>query len=154
MTLNQKLIASAIAVTFLWMGFVLAISFLEAPVKFTAPSLTLSAGLDVGRRVFSVLNKIELAFGITLVLIFLSTKTYGSRFLLLAGILLILLIQTIFLLPILDIRAEEYINGSFPPPSNLHLFYIVSEIIKVVLLFLTGLILFSKFRISDAVNET
>jgi hypothetical protein len=154
MALNQKLIASAIAVTFLWLGFVLAISFMEAPVKFTAPSLTLSAGLDVGRRVFFVLNKIELAFGIILLLIFLSTKIYGSRILLLSAILIILLIQTIFLLPMLDIRAEEYISGSFPPPSNLHLFYIVSEIVKVVLLFLTGLLLFSKFRIFNAVNET
>ncbi len=52
----------AFVVTFIWFGFVSAISFMEAPVKFTAPSLTLAVGLDVGRHVFAVLNKVEIGF--------------------------------------------------------------------------------------------
>src|SRR3712207_7116586 len=52
----------AFIITFIWVGFLAAISFMEAPVKFTAPSLTLAVGLDVGRHVFAVLNKVEWVF--------------------------------------------------------------------------------------------
>ena len=45
---------------FVWAGLVVGISFIEAPVKFTAPSLPLSVGLDVGRHVFAALNRAEL----------------------------------------------------------------------------------------------
>ena len=49
-----------IAVCFVWAGMVLGISFLETPVKFTAPSVTLPIGLDVGRHVFGAFNKVEI----------------------------------------------------------------------------------------------
>jgi len=37
-------------VAFAWLGMVLAISFLEAPLKFRAPDVTLRIGLGIGRR--------------------------------------------------------------------------------------------------------
>jgi hypothetical protein len=40
--------ARAVAVVFVWLGMVLAISFLEAPRKFRAPNVTLQIGLGVG----------------------------------------------------------------------------------------------------------
>ena len=36
------------AVTFTWLGMVLAISFLEAPLKFRAPGITVPLGLLIG----------------------------------------------------------------------------------------------------------
>lgn len=36
--------AVAVAVIFVWLGMVLAISFLEAPLKFRAPNVTLQIG--------------------------------------------------------------------------------------------------------------
>jgi hypothetical protein len=41
----------ATAVTFVWLGMVLAISFLEAPLKFRAAGVTLRIGLGIGRLV-------------------------------------------------------------------------------------------------------
>jgi len=45
---------------------VLAVSFLEAPLKFRAPGVTLPIGLAIGRLVFRALNRAEayLAAGI------------------------------------------------------------------------------------------
>jgi len=43
---------AGIAATFVWLGMVLAISFLEAPLKFRAPGVTLQIGLGIGRVVF------------------------------------------------------------------------------------------------------
>jgi hypothetical protein len=38
----------AAAAPFVWLGMVLAISFLEAPLKFRAPGVTLPPGLGIG----------------------------------------------------------------------------------------------------------
>ena len=54
--------AIQIAITFVWLGMVLAISFLEAPLKFRAPNVTLQIGLGIGRLVFRALNTVELVF--------------------------------------------------------------------------------------------
>ena len=60
------LLAVACAVTFVWLGMVLAISFLEAPLKFRAPEVTLRIGLGIGRLVFGALNTVEAVFAVTL----------------------------------------------------------------------------------------
>jgi hypothetical protein len=50
-----------VTITFLWLGFVLAISFLEAWVKFQAPFLRNHVAVDVGRHVLAALHAVELA---------------------------------------------------------------------------------------------
>jgi len=61
----------AVAVTFVWLGMVVAISFLEAPLKSRAPDVTLRIGLGIGRLVFRALNTAEAllatAVGVTLI---------------------------------------------------------------------------------------
>jgi len=64
----------AIAVIFIWIGMVLAISFLEAPLKFRAPGITTQLGLGIGRLVFRALNSCEVAFAI----VSLSAVAFGS----------------------------------------------------------------------------
>src|ERR1700735_4521593 len=56
--------AVAVAVTFVWVGMVGAISFLEAPLKFRAPGVTLQIGLGIGRLVFRALNIVETVFAV------------------------------------------------------------------------------------------
>src|SRR5690554_1127105 len=46
-------------VVFVWIGFVCAISFMEAWLKFRAPGIILALGLGIGRLVFAALNKVE-----------------------------------------------------------------------------------------------
>jgi hypothetical protein len=57
----------ATAVVFVWLGMVLAISFLETPLKFRAPGVTVQIGLGIGRPVFRALNVAELVLGSVLV---------------------------------------------------------------------------------------
>lgn len=136
----------AVVSVFMWIGFVCAISFMEAWLKFQAPGITLPLGLGIGRLVFEALNKVEwvfaIAIGIQLVIHkspLLSTKTIA--FLL---PLLLLFIQTIWLLPALDARAEMYIQDTTPPASNLHFYYAGAEVIKVICLFIYGISQFKK----------
>src|SRR3954453_22433267 len=66
--MNTTSAAVAGAVTFVWLGMVLAISFLEAPLKFRAPGVTVPIGLGIGRLVFRALNIVEFILGATLML--------------------------------------------------------------------------------------
>ena len=44
---------------FIWVGMIIAISFMEAWLKFRAPGVTLPIGLGIGRLVFGALNRVE-----------------------------------------------------------------------------------------------
>jgi hypothetical protein len=58
----------------LWLGMVVAISFLEAPLKFRAPAVTQQIGLGIGRLVFKALNIVEIV-----VLLILAVASYAVR---------------------------------------------------------------------------
>jgi len=120
----------------LWVGFVCAISFLEAWLKFRAPGITVPLGLGIGRLVFDALNKVEWVFAIAIAfeLITSKIKTKQRVNLLYVVPLLLLLVQTIWLLPALDVRAELHIQGQHVPSSSLHFYYVGMELIKVVCL--------------------
>lgn len=65
--MNATSAAVAGAVSFRWLGMVLAISFLEAPLKFRAPGVTVPIGLGIGRRVFRALNRVEAVLAVVVI---------------------------------------------------------------------------------------
>jgi hypothetical protein len=129
-----------VLLTFLWVGFVSAISFMEAWLKFRAAGVTLPIGLSIGRLIFSGLNKVEWFFGLaSLVLIIVSGSLEIITSYLLYIPIVILLLQTIWLLPAMDKRAELVISGAELPKSVLHFYYIGVELVKVISLFWFGI---------------
>ncbi len=134
----------ALASVFLWIGFVGAISFMEAWLKFRAPGVTIPMGLGIGRLVFNALNKVEwvLAIAILANLIFAKNGVFSLKNTLYFIPLLILVLQTFWLLPSLDARAELHIQGRELVASNLHFYYVGMEIVKVACLFIFGIKLF------------
>jgi hypothetical protein len=124
---------------FLWIGFVCAISFMEAWLKFQAPGITLVLGLGIGRIVFNALNHVEWVLAIAMLVFPIINRNLRS----LKNIWLlipvgILLIQTFWLLPILDQRAQMLILGQPVTPSNHHFVYIGLEALKVISLIIYG----------------
>lgn len=118
----------------LWGGLLLGVSFVATPAKFMAPSLNLPVALDVGRYTFSVFNKVEWGCA-GLVAAFLVFSVRQRSVVLLAAILwTILLLETICLLPALDQRVGLILAGQQPPPSILHVIYIVLDCLKLVTL--------------------
>ncbi|MGH1438305.1 MAG: hypothetical protein ACRBG0_27980 [Lewinella sp.] len=134
----------AIASVFIWVGFVGAISFMEAWLKFQAPGITLPLGLGIGRLVFNALNKVELVLSIVIIasMVFGGIKKIKWEHLLFFLPFLIVVLQSTWLLPALDIRAEMHIQGRNVPSSNLHFCYIGMEVIKVTCLMIFGIKLF------------
>jgi hypothetical protein len=129
-----------IAIPFIWLGMVVALSFVEAPLKFKAPDITLSLGLGIGRLVFAALNRIEIVCVIVLLAAYLAgsaTRTMAVFF----GITAVIkLLQAFWLMPALDERTVFIISGVTPPPSPLHLCFVVLEVVKVGTLFGLGIV--------------
>jgi hypothetical protein len=121
-----------LAVPFVWLGMVLAISFLETPLKFRAPGITVPLGLGIGRLVFRALNAAELALAVTLTLALLASNAGdgnlgGAATIVLVTIWTLLLVQVAVLRPRLDRRAQQLIRGQSPPRSRQHLAYVAAE---------------------------
>lgn len=128
-----------LAIPFIWFGALGAISFMEAPLKFTAPNITLALGLGIGRIVFQTLNRIEIALAVLLVIAIVKHLPSGRAWLIPLGLIAsLLLLETAWLLPALDARASLIIQGETPPPSTLHIFYVTFDAIKLVSLFVLG----------------
>ncbi|ADU00405.1 hypothetical protein [Mycolicibacterium gilvum] len=133
--------AVATAAIFVWLGMVLAISFLEAPLKFRAPGVTLPIGLGIGRLVFRALNTCEVVLGVAAVAALVSGE--GSTAALIASIVAVamLLSQIVFVRPALTRRSDQVLAGADGPRSRAHYVYVALELVKVVALIVAGVLL-------------
>lgn len=134
-------LATATAATFVWLGMVLAISFLEAPLKFRAPGVTTQIGLGIGRLVFRALNAAEVILAVAGVIGVVAGGP--STGVLVAGAVAVaaLLVQLAVIRPPLNRRSDSVLAGEDAPHSRAHYAYIAIEAIKVVALLVTGIAL-------------
>ncbi|HZD54390.1 MAG TPA: hypothetical protein VE175_15180 [Woeseiaceae bacterium] len=123
---------------FVWFGLTAGISLLETPVKFTAPTITRRVALDVGRVVFTALNRAELILLILLLILVRVSGRSRQLFAASAGLVLILLTQTLWLLPELSARTQSIVNGIEPGASIVHGAYVGLELAKLLLLLYIG----------------
>lgn len=131
------------AVTFLWLGMVFAISFLEAPLKFRAPGVTLPIGLGIGRLVFRALNACELAWAAIVIAVALGSFS-GATIPLAAGVAVVtLVLQLVGVRPILTRRSNRVLAGHDGPRSHAHLVYVGLEVVKVGALIWLGIAVLS-----------
>jgi hypothetical protein len=133
--------AIAVAVTFVWLGMVLAISFLEAPLKFRAPNVTLQVGLGIGRLVFRALNTVEVGFALVILAIVLAGPTPARIAVAFFVAFAALAIQLIAVRPWLTRRSDKVLAGSDGPRSRGHYAYVGLEVVKVVGLVVAGILL-------------
>jgi hypothetical protein len=133
--------AIAVAVTFVWLGMVLAISFLEAPLKFRAPNVTLQVGLGIGRLVFRALNTVEVCFALVLVAIVVAGPTTPGITAAIFVAVGALAAQLIGVRPRLTRRSDSVLAGSDGPRSKAHYVYVGFEVVKVIALLVAGILL-------------
>ncbi|MFC9964516.1 hypothetical protein [Nocardia ignorata] len=133
--------AVAIAVTFLWLGMVLAISFLEAPLKFRAPDVTVRIGLGIGRLVFGALNRVEIAWAAILVLTVIVGGARAAAVAAAMTAVVVLIVQMAGVRPWLTRRSNRVLDGEDAPRSRAHHVYVGLETVKVLALLATGVLL-------------
>jgi hypothetical protein len=135
--------ALAVAVIFTWLGMVLAISFLEAPLKFRAPNVTLAIGLGIGRLVFRALNAVEVVFAaVILVGVMASPPPVGVAAALVVAYAALAL-QLAAVRPRLKRRSDQVLAGVDAPRSRGHHVYIGLEAVKTLALAVGGILLLS-----------
>ncbi|MER6759067.1 MULTISPECIES: hypothetical protein [Amycolatopsis] len=122
---------------------VLAISFLEAPLKFRAPGVTIPIGLGIGRLVFRALNlaEIVLAAGVVVAVV---VGQPGVAVTVLAAVAVVVLIgQLGAVRPALNRRTDRVLaapEGAELPRSRAHFVYIATETVKVLVLLALGIL--------------
>lgn len=135
----------AVAAVFTWLGMVLAISFLEAPLKFRAPGVTLQVGLGIGRLVFRALNICEVVLAaVALVGVVLGRAPLAATIAVLVAVAA-LGAQVVAVRPALSRRSDavlaDAVTAAETGRSRAHLFYVGFEAVKVVALFVGGVLL-------------
>jgi hypothetical protein len=116
-------------------GMIVAISFLEAPLKFLAPGITIPLGLGIGRLVFTALN---VATGIVLAVLTLATlrpRPARTPVVLLAATWLVYLVEVAVIRPVLNHRSDLVIAGAQAPGTDwAHYAYIAADAALLALL--------------------
>jgi hypothetical protein len=126
------------ALILLWAGVLIGVSFLAAPAKFAAPSLSLPVAMDVGRQEFGTLNLVEIAFAVLTLALAALARPGRTIWLGIVTAALIVAAQALWLLPVLDARAALIIQGGTPPAAPWHSLYVLAEILKLLVLLVTG----------------
>lgn len=135
MSVSSSVIA---AVSFVWLGMVLAISFLEAPLKFRAPGVSLRLGLGIGRVVFRALNRVELLLALLLLGALVRGPQPVTTVVAVVLVAVVLAAQLLVVRPRLNRRSDRALAGEELPRSRVHHAYVVLEVAKLAGLVLAG----------------
>lgn len=138
--------AVAFAATFLWLGMVAAISFIEAPLKFRAPNVTLQIGLGIGRLVFRALNTVEAVVAVVIFAVLLAGTPSTGLVVAFATACAALAVQLLAVRPRLNRRSDQVLAQPDLPHSrrsNAHYAYVACELVKVAALVTAGILLLS-----------
>lgn len=136
--------AVAVAATFLWLGMVSAISFMEAPLKFRAPNATVPICLGIGRLVFRALNTAEGLLAAVIAVSFTVERPSAAVIATFAIAVVMLAIQVLAVRPPLSRRADQVLSGLDAPRSRAHYAYIALELVKVAALVTVGVLLLTR----------
>lgn len=130
------------ALPVLWIGLIIAISFIEAPLKFQAEGITIPLGLGIGRLVFAALNITE-----AVLLVMLTIVTFWPRVARVSrdrvwwwlALALVFLIKVAIVRPPLNARTDLVLAGADPGQSLWHYVYIACDLVTLVLLLVVAL---------------
>jgi hypothetical protein len=113
---------------------ILAISFLETPLKFRAPGVTVPIGLGIGRLVFRALNSAEAVLAVTVTVAAVLSSAPVSVLAFTAAADALLAAQTGVIRPRLSRRTSQVLAGADQSRSSAHWYYVAAEVAKVVTL--------------------
>jgi hypothetical protein len=115
----------------LWIGLLAGVCFVATPAKFQASSLSRPVALDVGRSTFAIWNNVEWTLLAVMIPLLAYPRGRLDSILAMGAVGILLLIQTMVLLPVLNGRVVTIMAGGRPEASTDHLIYIVMDVLKV-----------------------
>lgn len=134
------------------LGAIVAISFLEAPLKFLAPGVTIQIGLGIGRLVFTALNVLAGVVLIVLTIVSVRAKAGRPSLGILGAIWVVYLVEVAVIRPVLNQRSDLVIAGAEAAGTNwAHYAYIAADVTVIGLL--VALIVVTVRSVLPAVGE-
>lgn len=121
-----------LALPAIWLGLIIGISLIEAPLKFQAPGITIPLGLGIGRLVFTAMNWVEIVIAVIL-LWAIFKDSVGRMFRGLSfGLMAVLAIKVTFIRPLLNMRTDAVLAGVDDGGSSWHYLYIAADGLLIV----------------------
>lgn len=120
-----------------WLGLIAGISLIEAPLKFTAPGITIPLGLGIGRRVFLAMNIVEIVLAVLLlVALWRCLGRPGRQRLWTLGwaATAVLVVKVAVIRPFLNVRTDAVLAGEFEGGSLTHYLYVGAEVLLILAL--------------------
>lgn len=130
-----------LALPVLWFGMVAAISFIEAPLKFQAPGITIPLGLGIGRLVFFALNIAEGALLIALTILNFwpsAVRITRARIGWWIALAAVFAVKILVVRPPLNARTDLVLQGADPGNSPWHYVYIALDLVTMLLLLIVA----------------
>lgn len=139
--MNHVLVNVVAALAFWWLGMVIAISFVEAPLKFRAPGVTIPLGLGIGRIVFRALNIIESVVAVAVVVLLAVAHPIPVVIVPAAVVVVLLAAQLGVVRPRLNRRSDQVLAGhGTDRRSRAHWAYVALETVKALGLLALGVL--------------
>ncbi|HWL60771.1 MAG TPA: hypothetical protein VNQ48_07790 [Microbacteriaceae bacterium] len=115
-----------------WLGILGALAFIETPLKFLAPGVTVEIALGIGRLVLTTADLIGV--GMLLVITLLSIRPRSSRSIwaVLEALWVVLIVQVAVVRPMLNARTDIVLAGGEAGESQLHTVYIVTSFLLLI----------------------
>jgi uncharacterized membrane protein len=126
----------------LWVGGMIALDFVEAPVRFTSPLLNRNQAVGIGQEIFVRFNRVEVALAIVALAAAIAARSARWTIGLVGLMLALILVQATYLTPAISRLASglDFVNRTPGDPRYaairpLHTAYAVLEVI----IFLAGI---------------
>jgi hypothetical protein len=118
----------------LWLGLIIGISLIEAPLKFQAPGITIPLGLGIGRLVFGAMNVVEIVIALGLLAATFGAAATRTFRWMAAGLAAVLAVKVALVRPLLNRRTDLVLAGQDDGGSTLHYLYIACDGVLILLL--------------------
>lgn len=116
----------------IWLGLIIGISLIEAPLKFQAPGITIPLGLGIGRLVFTAMNAAELVIAALLLIAVLRRGVPWFQRWIAVALTGVLLVKVALIRPPLNRRTDMVLAGIDGGGSSWHYLYIAADGLLIV----------------------
>lgn len=118
-----------------WMGLLVALAFIETPLKFQAPGITVPLALGIGRLVLTAAEIASVVLLIALTAVTFVKPRLGRGLVVVVGAMwATLVVQMAVIRPMLNARTDIVVAGGDPGESSLHVVYVVTDAVLLALM--------------------
>jgi len=115
-----------------WLGILGALAFIETPLKFLAPGVTVEIALGIGRLVLTTADLIGVGMLLVITLLSIRPRSDRSIWTVLAALWVVLIVQVAVVRPMLNARTDIVLAGGEAGESQLHTVYIVTSLLLLI----------------------